>query len=182
LTNRSSAARYAKALLDVCRKEGDPQAVERDLAAFVSLADGHPELARALVNPAIPVQRKTALVGELLARVPPVSPILGKLLLLLAGRDRLVLLPDLLEDYRRRLMDFQNIVRAEVTSAVPLPPGAALAIERAIAARTGRAVAMTTRVDPGVLGGVVTRIGSVVYDGSVKRQLEKMKDALTSAT
>jgi F-type H+-transporting ATPase subunit delta len=162
MTNRSSAARYAKALLDVGRKEGDPQAVERDLAAFVSLADGHPQLARALVNPAIPVQRKTALVGELLARVP-VSPILGKLLLLLAGRDRLVLLPDLLEDYRRRLMDFQNI-------------------ERAIAARTGRAVAMTTRVDPGVLGGVVTRIGSVVYDGSVKRQLEKMKDALTGAT
>lgn len=181
MTNRSSAARYAKALLDVGRKEGDPQAVERDLAAFVSLADGHPQLARALVNPAIPVQRKTALVGELLARVP-VSPILGKLLLLLAGRDRLVLLPDLLEDYRRRLMDFQNIVRAEVTSAVPLPPGAAQAIERAIAARTGRAVAMTTRVDPDVLGGVVTRIGSVVYDGSVKRQLEKLKDTLTSAT
>jgi F-type H+-transporting ATPase subunit delta len=181
MTNRSSAARYAKALLDVGRKEGDPQAVERDLAAFVSLADAHPQLARALVNPAIPVQRKTALVGELLARAP-VDPVLGRLLMLLAARDRLVLLPDLLEDYRRRLMDFQNVVRADVTSAAPLPPGAAEAIRRAIAARTGRTVAMKTRVDPGLLGGVVTRIGSVVYYGSVKRRLEKMKGTLTSAT
>ncbi len=104
------------------------------------------------------------------------------MLRLLAGRDRLVLLPDLLDEYRRRLMDLQQIVRAEVTSAVPLPAGAAPAIERALAARTGRTVAMTTRVDPAILGGVVTRIGSVVYDGSVKRQLEKMKDTLTSAT
>jgi F-type H+-transporting ATPase subunit delta len=181
VTNRSSAARYAKALLDVSRREGDPQAVERGLAAFVSLTDGHPQLARALVNPAIPVQRKTALVDALMARAP-VDPVLGKMLRLLAGRDRLVLLPDLLEEYRRRLMDLQNIVRAEVTSAVPLPAGAAQAIERALAARTGRTVAMKTRVDPAILGGVVTRIGSVVYDGSVKRQLERMKDALTSST
>ncbi len=181
MTNRNSAARYAKALLDVSRKEGDPQAVERGLAAFVSLTDGHPQLARALVNPAIPAQRKTALVDELLKR-SPVQPVLGKLLHLLAGRDRLVLLPDLLEAYRRRLMDLQGVVRAEVTTAVPLPAGAAQAIENALAARTGRTVAMKTRVDPAILGGVVTQMGSVVYDGSVKRRLEKMKDLLTSAT
>jgi F-type H+-transporting ATPase subunit delta len=181
VTNRSSAARYAKALLEVSRREGDPQAVERGLASFVSLTDGHPQLARALVNPAIPAQRKTALVDELLKR-SPVQPVLGKLLHLLAGRDRLVLLPDLLEAYRRRLMDLQGVVRAEVTTAVPLPAGAAQAIENALAARTGRTVAMKTRVDPAILGGVVTQMGSVVYDGSVKRQLEKMKDTLTSAT
>jgi F-type H+-transporting ATPase subunit delta len=181
VTNRSSAARYAKALLDVSRKEGDPQAVERDLAAFVSQADGHPQLARVLVNPAIPVQRKVALVDELLKR-SPVQVVLARMLRLLAERDRLVLLADLLDEYRRRLMDLQNVVQAEVTSAVPLPEGAAQAIEGAIAARTGRTVAMKTRVDPSLLGGVVTRIGSVVYDGSVKRQLEKMKDALTSVT
>jgi F-type H+-transporting ATPase subunit delta len=102
--------------------------------------------------------------------------------MMLAERDRLVLLPDLVEEYRRRLMEFQNVVQAEVTSAVPLPPGAAQAIQGAIAARTGRRVVMSSRIDPGVIGGVVTRIGSVVYDGSVKRQLEKMRDTLTSAT
>jgi len=79
-------------------------------------------------------------------------------------------------------MDFQNIVQAEMTSAVPLPADTVQAIERAVAERTGRTVSMTAGVDESLLGGVVTRIGSVVYDGSVRRQLEKMKDALTSAT
>lgn len=181
MSNRSSAARYARALLDVSRAEGDPQAVDRDLEDFVSLVRGNPALERALVNPAIPVQRKSALVKELLDR-SPVNPVLAKLLVLLAERDRLVLLPDLLEDYRRRLMDLMKVVQAEVTSAVPLPAPAAEAIERAIAERTGRTVRLTARVDPAIIGGVVTRIGCVVYDGSVKRQLEKMKDALTSTT
>ena len=181
MTNRSAAARYAKALLDVSRMESDPQAVGRDLEGFVSLVTGHPLLARAIVNPAIPAERKAALVRALLSRVA-VDPIVGKLLVLLAERDRLALLPDLLEDYRRRLMDFLNVVQAEVTSAVPLSADAARAIERAIAERTGRTVAMTAHVDAAVIGGIVTRIGSLVYDGSVKRQLEKMRDALTGTT
>jgi len=181
VTNRSSAARYAKALLDVSREEGDPQAVEREFVAFVSLAAGYEPLARVFANPSIPVQRKVALVEALAARAD-LGPIVRKLVLLLAGRDRLVLLPDLLEEYRSRLLDLLNVVRAEVTSAVPLPAGAAEAIGRAIEQRTGREVAMTSRVDATLIGGVVTRIGSVVYDGSVKRQLEKMKDALTGTT
>jgi F-type H+-transporting ATPase subunit delta len=181
MTNRSSAGRYARALLDVSRKEADPEAVGRELEAFVALVDGHEGLARVLVNPAVPVQRKSALVKDLLARLP-VSPVLGKLLGLLAARDRLVLLPDLRDDYRRRLMDLMNVVQAEVSSAVPLSAAAVEAIRRAIAERTGRTVALEARVDPALIGGVVTRIGSVVYDGSVRRQLEKMKEALTSTT
>ncbi len=178
---RSSADRYAKALLEVSRREGDPQAVERELGAFVSLVSGHDQLARVFASPTVPVPRKAALAGELTSRAG-LGPVLRKLVLLLAGRDRLVLLPELLEQYRSRLLDFQNVVRAEVTSAVPLPAGAAEAIGRAIERRTGRRVSMTTRVDATLIGGAVTRIGSVVYDGSVKRQLEKMKDALTSTT
>jgi F-type H+-transporting ATPase subunit delta len=181
MTNRSSAARYARALLDVSRKEGDPQAAHRDLEAFVSLVAGNAELQRVLMNPAIPAQRKSALVKELLARLQP-GPVVAKMLAMLADRDRLVLLPDLLDEYRRRLMEFMNVVQAEVTSAVPLPPDAVESIKRAIAERTGRSVALTARVDAALIGGVVTRIGSLVYDGSVKRQLEKMKDALTSTT
>ena len=179
MSNRSSAARYARALLDVSQKEGDPQAVEQDLSGFVALVDGHETLGRALVNPAIPAARKSALVAELLSRVT-VGPIVRKLLLMLAERDRLVLLPGLLDEYQRRLLDLQNVVRAEVVTAVPLPADRLSSIEQAIAQRTGRRVAMTTRVDASIIGGVVTRIGSVIYDGSVRRQLEKMKETLTA--
>lgn len=178
MTNRSSAARYARALFDVSRKEGDPQAVERELEALVSLVQGNELLARALVNPSIPVQRKTALATEIVTRLG-VGPILRKLTVLMAGRDRLVLLPDLLDEYRRRLMDHLNIVQAEITTAVPLPDDRRQALARALEEMTGRSVSMTTRVDGSILGGVVTRIGSLVYDGSVKRQLEKMKETLT---
>ena len=107
------------------------------------------------------------------------SVVIGRLLVLLAERDRLVLLPDLLDEYRRRLLDLQNVVRAEVVTAVPLPEDRVSALEQALTTMTGRTVTMTARVDPAIIGGVVTRIGSVVYDGSVRRQLEKMKETLT---
>ena len=77
------------------------------------------------------------------------SPILAKLIALLAERDRLVLLPDLLASYRERLLDYQNVVRAEVTTAVPLAADRAQAIERGLAQLTGRTVTLATKVEPG---------------------------------
>jgi F-type H+-transporting ATPase subunit delta len=105
--------------------------------------------------------------------------VLAKLIALLAERDRLVLLPDLLASYRERLLDHQNVVRAEVTTAVPLAADRTQAIERALARVTGRTVTLATKVDPAIIGGVVARIGSTVYDGSVTTQLLKMKHRLT---
>jgi F-type H+-transporting ATPase subunit delta len=178
LSNRTLAARYGRALLDVARKDGDPRAIETELAAFVGLVRHDPALNHVLTTPAIPASKKAALVKELVAR-GGLSPIVGRALGLLAERDRLALLPDVLEDYRRRLLDLLNVVRAEVVTAVPLPEDRIAALERALAGMTGRTVSMSARVDPAILGGVVTKIGSVVYDGSVKRHLEKMKETLT---
>ena len=179
MSNRSSAARYARALLDVSRVEGDPQAAERDLAAFVGFVESNATLSRVLTSPAVPAPRKAALVSELLRRVDLARPV-ARLLVMLAQRDRLVLLPDLLAEYRRRLMDHLQVVRAEVTSAVALPPGQVEALRRALAARTGRSVSLTAAVDPALIGGVVTRVGSVVFDGSVRRHLERIRETLTA--
>jgi F-type H+-transporting ATPase subunit delta len=181
VTNRSAAARYARALFDVALRESDPAAVEQEIAAFVDLVRGHEQLGRILVNPAVPAPRKCALVGELAARAG-LSPVATKLLVLLAERDRLVLLGDLLDEYRRRLLDHQQVVCAAVTTAVPLAADRATALGQAFTRVTGRQVQVTTAVDPAVIGGVVARIGSVVYDGSVKRQLERIREALTHET
>ena len=121
-----------------------------------------------LLNPAVPVPRKRAAIAELTTRAK-LSPVLGKLLLLLAERDRLVLLPDLLAAYRERLLDHLKVVRAEVTTAVALPADRAKAVEQSLARVTGRTVMLDTRVDPAIIGGVVARVGSTVYDGSVTR-------------
>jgi F-type H+-transporting ATPase subunit delta len=110
------------------------------------------------------------------------SPMVGKLLLLLAERDRLVLLPDLLAAFRDRLLDHLKIVRAEVTTAVPLAEDRADAVKRTLAHVTGREVVLETRVDPAIVGGVVARVGSTVYDASITTQLAKMKERLVSGS
>jgi F-type H+-transporting ATPase subunit delta len=134
-----------------------------------------------MLNPAVPVPRKRAAMAELVDRAR-LSPILSKLLVLLAERDRLVLLPDLLAAYRERLLDHQHVVRAEVTTATPIGPERAQAIQQGLAHVTGRTVRLGMRVDPAIIGGVVARIGDTIYDGSVRRQLELMKKTLSGAT
>ena len=180
MTARTSAARYARALLDVALAESDPQVVEQQLAAVTDLFRSHADLWKAMTNPAVPVTKKQGIVAALLPKLELVSP-LSKLLTLLANRDRILLLPDILEMYRSKLMDHQNVVRASVTSAVALPDDRAQKLQTSLAALTGRTVLMTLQTDLAIMGGVVARIGSTVYDGSVKRQLEIVRERLSSS-
>jgi F-type H+-transporting ATPase subunit delta len=181
MTPRAAAMRYARALFDVAVKERvDLDALERELAASVDLIASNPALERVMVNPAIPPAKKRAVIEQLLA-ASPVTPVLARTLLLLADRDRLAVLPDLLEGYRNRVMDHQKVVRAELTTAVELPRDRVAAVQQSIAAATGRRVHLQTRVDPAIIGGAVTRIGSTVYDGSVTTQLQRLKDRLNAS-
>jgi F-type H+-transporting ATPase subunit delta len=181
MTSRAAAIRYARALFDVSAKEADVQQVGRDLDGFARLVAENPQLERVFGNPAIPTPRKRALVDELLKKAGTVASPVAKLLKLLADRDRLVLLPELAAAYRERLMEHAKVVRAEVVTAVDLPADRVAALQQGLASATGRQVQLENRVDPAIIGGAITRIGSTVYDGSVTRQLERMKDALTQA-
>ena len=181
MTNKTAAIRYARALLDVAVKEqANLEQIENELSQFADLFKQYPLLEKVLLNPAVPVPRKRAAVADLLAQAK-FTPIVTKLLTLLADRDRLVLIPDLLASYRDRLLDHRGVVRAEVTTASTLDPGRADAIRQGLAALTGRTVQLATKIDPAIVGGLIARIGSTVYDGSVTRQLEKMKDRLTKS-
>ena len=177
MPSRVSAARYARALFDVALKESDPAQMERDLAGFAALLSSHAELNVALTSPGVPVSGKRALTEAIAARLNLASPV-RKLLALLADRDRLSLVPDLLALYRDRLLDYQQIVRAEVTTAMALSDDRAEQIRARLAQVTGRHVDVTTSVDPSIIGGMVARIGSTVYDGSVATQLSKIRQRL----
>jgi len=181
MTSRGSATRYARALFDVASKEGDIQQVGRELKAFAAMVASHETLSRALANPAIPAPRKRAVIEQLLERSGALSPILSKLLLMLADRDRLVLLPELAEAYETRLMENSRVVRAQVTTAVELPADRVSALQQGLARATGRDVQLETRIDASIIGGAVARIGSMVYDGSVTTQLQKVRERLTAA-
>jgi len=178
VTSRTAAVRYARALFDVLSRErGDLTAVERELDQFVALFAAHPELQKVMVNPAVPAPRKRAAVTELANRAR-LQPVLAKLMALLAERDRLALLPDVLRSFRERVLDHQNVVRAELTTAMPLAPERVSQIQRGLSQVTGRTVMLESRVDPALVGGLIARVGSVVYDASITTQLRKMKDRL----
>ena len=178
MTNRTAAARYARALLEVAVKEkADLDSIDREVAGFAELIRRNPALQTALYNPAVSAPKKRAAVVELTKRTG-YAPIVAKLLALLAERDRLILLPDLVDAYRERLLDYKKIVRAEITTAAPLPEGRAKSIEASLSKATGRSVALEAKVDPSIVGGVIAKVGSTVYDGSVTRQLEKLKEQL----
>src|ERR1700688_79014 len=113
MTSRTAAKRYAQALLDVATKEANVETAGEALDGFVAFLAKQPALERVLMNPAVPAPRKRAAMAEIV-RAAGVSPAVGKLLVLLAERDRLVLLGDLAAAYRELLMDRQNVVRAEV--------------------------------------------------------------------
>jgi F-type H+-transporting ATPase subunit delta len=178
MTARAAATRYARALFDVVLAEkGNLEQIERELGAVADVLAGSRELQSVLSNPAVPVAGKRGIMKQLTDRLK-LSPPAAKLMLLLADRDRLALVPEVVTVYRERLMDHQKVVRAEVTTAMPLPQDRAATLQKRLAEVTGRTVTMTTRVDPEIIGGVVARIGSTVYDGSVATQLREMKQRL----
>jgi F-type H+-transporting ATPase subunit delta len=176
MTNRTAAARYARALLDVATKESvDLEAIGQEIDSFITFLKGQ----RLLMNPAVPVPRKRAAMQEI-TKLSDLTPVVSKLLVLLADRDRLGLLHDLSATYHELLAERQNVVRAEVTTAEPLSGQQLDAIEKKLASVTGKRVSMTTKVSGDILGGVVARVGSTVYDASIATQLKKIRARLAT--
>lgn len=181
MTEHAAATRYARALFEVSLDSGDPQRTERDLAAFQQLVDGHGTLGRVVLNRAISPVVKKAIVEKILARTPRTADVVKRLLLMLAERGRLHLLPVLLAVYRDRLMDHLGVVRARVTTAAPLDRKRAAAINKQLNTATGRQVTIEASVDEGLVGGMVAQIGGTVFDGSIAQHLDRLKQRFLTA-
>jgi F-type H+-transporting ATPase subunit delta len=181
MTSRAAGGRYARALFDVARKEADVEQVQEQLEQFAGLVRANPALAQTFGNPAIPASKKHAVVEALIARSGQMAQPLARLLLLLASRDRLALLPDVAAAYRDRVLDHLQVIRGEVRSAMPLAADRLKTLEQSLAKATGRRVILEAKVDPAMIGGVVTRLGSTVFDGSVTTQLARLKQTLVES-
>jgi F-type H+-transporting ATPase subunit delta len=180
MTSRTAAARYARALLDVATKETvDLDRIAGELDDFNAFFKQQVPLERLMLNPAVPAPRKRAAM-EQITTLSGYTPIVSKLLVLLADRDRLGLLADLSSTYHEMLAERQNVVHAEVTSAEPLSREKVDAIARKLGTLTGRRVTMKTQVNTDLIGGVVARVGGTVYDASIATQLKKIRERLTT--
>ena len=180
MSDRSVARRYAAALFEVARKAGHTDRAGEELLALVGIIEGHDELRRVLESPAIPAPVKKEIISSLLKASGGVSEEISRLVLMLAERDRLGVLNQIQTVYAARLLEEKKIVPAEVVTASPLSDENRAALTRALGSATGSEVRLTERVDPAIVGGVIARVGSLVFDGSVTRQLERLRQKLAT--
>ena len=181
MTNRAVAARYARALFEVSCDSSDVEKTEQDILSFQQLLDGHATLSSALLSPTISVTEKRKLVQAVLSRMQ-VSAVAERLLLMLADRDRLELLPEVCEIYNALLMDHRGVVRAHITTAEPLDTLHLESMVQALAKATGRKIKVETSVDDTLVGGMVTQIGSTVFDGSIAHHLDRLRQRFITGT
>lgn len=179
MASRASARRYARALFDVVSKSGDVDVALAELKAIGAAISGHADLRRALTSPGVPVSAKQSVVRELV-NLQPVSKVIARLLALIVENDDVDEIEEIVEQFEQRVLELHQVVRAEITSAVPLSDDELRAIEASLADASGARVVITPRVDPAILGGVVAQVGSRVYDGSVVRHLARIRTRLVS--
>ena len=170
------AKRYARALVDMAGSLGDAARLAEELKRFHSAVSLSGDLRQVMQNPSFSAERRG--VVESIADHLELGKAARRALLFLVERDRLGYLDDIVEAMRRLVEDRQGKLCAEVVSAFELPEDRYRRIRAALERITGRLIVLTKTVDPKLIGGIVTRVGSVVYDGSIQSQLANLKMSL----
>src|ERR1700722_4595944 len=182
MTHSALASRYASALVDVATGPSsgvDPHQVLQDLRSFAEVFSGSPELRNALTSPSVPLARKRAVIGAIGEKLA-ISRLPRNFLFVLSDRRRIETLPEVLEAFELLLDERLGFTRAEISSAAELNQRQRDALASQFEHLTGRKMRMRFSVDGGLLGGLVARIGSTVYDGSVRGQLEALGRRLSA--
>ncbi|HTH52071.1 MAG TPA: ATP synthase F1 subunit delta [Pyrinomonadaceae bacterium] len=177
MANETIARRYASALADVVLKTGEAENIKTELAVWAQLFVANSDLQNVLGNPAIAHQGKERVLGELLNKMKP-SKTTSNFLRVLLQNHRLGDIAEISERFAAVLAERGGIVNAEVISARELPQDEKTEFERTLEKLTGKDMQITFTVDPSLIGGAVTRIGSTVYDGSVRTKLDTLKQQL----
>jgi F-type H+-transporting ATPase subunit delta len=176
-SSTSAARRYAEAALELARRDGtlDPWLVELRLAVELVGAE---EAATVVDNPAIAWEHRRAVITGLLGSRVGIPT--RNLVLLLARRGRLAILPRVVDEFRRLVDREHGIVIANVTSAQPLEPADLAAVAERVQAMAGARVEVRAAVDPELIGGLTVRIGDRLIDASVRGRLTRLRASLVA--
>jgi F-type H+-transporting ATPase subunit delta len=170
------ANRYARALVDIVMAPGSalkPEDAVSQLAAIEAVIHESPELRIALLTPAIQNSRKRAVMAKLLERTGA-SPLIRNFIYVVIDHRRIGVISEIREAFELQLDERLGFVRAEVSSAAPLNEPLSAGLEAELSKLTGKRMRLRFDVDPALLGGVVARIGSTVYDGSIRGELRQL--------
>lgn len=174
-------ARYANAFADVVTSARlDTAAIDRQLTDFLATWDGSPELRSFFVNPAIPARQKVEILDKLNAKLG-MQKELRNLIAVLIDNDRIGSVAEVAAAYRRILQEQLGIRPAEIVTARALSQEERNILVTQVGKLAGAKIDPNFTLDQSILGGAVVRIGSTVYDGSVRGRLERLRDALTSS-
>jgi F-type H+-transporting ATPase subunit delta len=171
----ATARRYANALFDIGVEHDAVEEFYEDLDAVREVFVESEEFRHLLLHPAIEGTSRRDALDELIERWE-LDERIRNFLFLLLDNERIGKLPAIASIYQRLLDERADIVRAEITSAVELDDNQTEALQDALSELTDKQVQVTTDVDESLIGGVVARVGSRVYDGSIRNQFEQLKD------
>ena len=177
MSSQAVARRYAVALADVVLSRGEAQEVREELAAWDELVRSNAQLLEVFRHPAITYERKRGVLEELIRRTRP-RPTTANFLRVLLQNGRLAGLSEVSKQFAQELDRRSGVVTAQVTTARPLPADAQEALRARLGQLTGSRVRLQFEVDDELIGGVVTRIGSTLYDGSVRGRLQQIKQRM----
>jgi F-type H+-transporting ATPase subunit delta len=171
------ARRYATALADVVTKTGETENVRGELQQWEAMINANAELLNAFRNPAIQQNQKEKVLDSLIQRSKPMQTTANFLRVLLRN-GRLGEIAQINQKFASVLEERQGGVSAKIVSARPLSEGEKQELRANLEKMTGKRVSPSFEIDNNIIGGVVTTIGSTVYDGSVKTQLQTLKEQM----
>lgn len=172
------AWRYAEALADSAEASGSLAAVGAELHDFATLVASNRELAGTLASPAFSVDVRARLLEALLERVQPI-PAVANFLRVLMRNNRIQHLDAVDRAYAAEVDRRTGIVMADVTTAKPLNDAERAVLSTKLEQMTGKRVKLTFSTDEELIGGVVTRIGSRIYDGSIRAKLDTIREQMS---
>lgn len=177
MSAQTVARRYAAALADVVIGQGEARSVQDELIAWAQMTQSNSQLQEVFGNPTIPYEQKQNVLKELISRTR-VRQTTANFLQVLLRNQRLTDLPEVNKRFARVLDERSGVVGAQVTSARPIPESAKRSLQQRLVAMTGKDVRLSFATDESLIGGMVTRIGSTVYDGSVRNKLQQLGEKL----
>ncbi len=171
------ARRYAKALILIGKEDGNAETYRQELETIVALLDKEPMLEQAVSNPLyIALSRRNVLVTVI--DKLEVSKVIKSFVLLLFDKARINFLRDVTFNYSVLADELKGIVRADLATATELTEETLEQIRNSLSKMTGKSVSLEAKTDTSLIGGIVTRIGDLVLDGSIKTQLQNMRESL----
>jgi len=171
------ARRYAKALIQIGQEDGLYEKYGEELKSINDLMEASAEFKAVMLNPIYDKELKKDILKTVSQKLG-LSPVVTNFLLLLVDKRRIGHFQAIVRSYEELADEVAGRIRAQVTSAVPLDEQTLNALRGKLEAMTGRKVIMSVVEDKGLIGGIVTKIGDTIYDGSVRTQLASLKEIL----